>query len=120
MAYEIGTVAYGSTGNKTYALAGPPKMVRVRVGSRFNTSESYIHESIGVYDGSVCMCVSKFQDTTGGLTRNSNSKIVSHYDRIGGAITEVLAASVSFSGNNIIFNVTIPNPNYQLIVETEY
>jgi hypothetical protein len=119
MAYEIGTVSYGSTGNKNYALAGPPKMVRVRAGSRFGTSESYMHESIGVYDGNICMCVSKFQDTTGGITKNS-TKIVSHYDRIGGVITEVLAATVSFSGNNVVFNVSIANPNYQLIVETEY
>lgn len=120
MAVELGTVTYGTTGNKNYTLSGAPKWVRVTVGSRFGTTDAYFHESTGFYDGTNCMCVSKFMDTTGGRTVNSSSKIFSVLERVSGSITVVLEGSVSFSGNNIVFNVTTANSNYQLIVESEY
>lgn len=121
MSYQVGTISFGSTGAQSCSFTGTPTRVRVTVGSKFGSSESYNHKSEGMSDGTNTFCVSNFQDTTGGKTINNTSgKIVSHWERVGGTLTEVLAVNfTSFTLNNINFNVGTANANYQLIVEAE-
>lgn len=117
MSYFCGTAAYGSVGTKTVTVGFAPKGVRITVGQRFGGADNYVHQSVGFSNGANTFCTSLFQDTTSGLTINSG-KLVSHYERVGGVISEVLAVNFhSFTPTQVKFTVTLPTANYNLTIE---
>ncbi len=109
-----GPVTFTGTGIKTISVGFQPTWARFVVVSK-TSSQSFAHTSLGESDGSFQWVASTFHDSTGGLSANSNSKVVSHYERVGGTITEVLAASFdSFTATAVKVNVTIGNGAYQV------
>jgi len=118
MAYFVGTIAHGSTGTKTVSVGFQPLGMRITVGQKFGTAQNFAHSSIGVSDGVDQYCTSIYQDTTGGLTKSVDDKLISHYDRVGGTLTEVLAGTInSFTATQVKYNITTANANYNLLIE---
>lgn len=117
MAYFSGTIAHGSTGTKTIPVGFQPIGVRITVGQRFNTADNFTHQSVGISDGVDTNCTSIFQDTTGGKTVSSN-RLASHFERVGGTITEVLAIDFhSFTATSVKYTVVTANASYNLLIE---
>jgi hypothetical protein len=118
MAYFTGTIAHGTTGTKTITVGFQPMGMRITVGASFGTGDNYSHRSTGVADGSWQYVDSFFQDSTGGKTVSTDTKLVSHYERVGGVITEVLSATFnSFTATQVKYNITKATPAYNLLVE---
>ena len=118
--YQVNRVTYGTTGAKTLVLGGSPKKLRITLGSRFGTSESYEHLSVLTFDGTNLNCVTTVQDGASGKTENFTNKL-SHWERSGGVNVEVINAnSFAFSGNTITFTVNTASLNYQWLIETDY
>jgi hypothetical protein len=118
MAFFCGTTTQASTGVKTLFIGFQPVGVRFTVCQKIATSEAYHHLSEGRVDGTRQSVNSTFCDSTSGLSINSTTKCISHYERVGGVVTEVLAASFdSFTASSVKINVTTANSNYQIFVE---
>lgn len=116
MSRITGALTVTGTGIKTFNLGFQPTWIRFVVCSR-TSAQTYSHMSIGETDGTTQLVASTFQDGSGGKSVNSLSKVVSHYERVSGAITEVLAASFdSFTATGFKLNVAIGNPNYQVFI----
>lgn len=116
----LGTTTLGSVGTKTINFGFRPTWARFKVCSK-TSSQSYEHLSLGevvaIPTGFAQFVTSTFHDTTGGQSVNNNSKVVSHYERASGNITEVLAASfVGFTANGLQVNVTTGNSAYQVVI----
>lgn len=91
---------------------------RITVAGRFGGGDPYDHTSIGGSDGTRQHVVSTFNDATGRTSMTTTAKVVSHYERVGGVITEVLSATHdSFQPTGPRINITISNVNYQVIIE---
>ena len=117
MSYFCGITAHGSTGTKAVTVGFQPTGMRITVAQKFGVTDNYAHQSVGVSSGTTTSCTSLFQDTAGGLTINSG-KIVSHYERVGGNITEVIAANFhSFTATQVKYTITTANVNYNLLIE---
>lgn len=111
-----GTTTFTGTGIKTISVGFQPTWARFVVCSK-TSSQNFSHMSIGETDGTTQWCASSFQDTTGGQSINTTSKVVSHHERSGGVITEVLSASFdSFTATAIKLNVSVGNGNYQVLL----
>lgn len=120
MAYFCGTTTQGTTGIKTINVGFQPSRLNFTVCQKFGTNEPYHHLSVGRADGTRQSVNSTYQDTVDGLSLNSTAKCISHYERVAGTITEVLAASFdSFTATGFKINVTIPNASYQIFVEAQ-
>lgn len=119
MSYFVGTLAYGSTGTKTAIPVGfTPVGVRVWVSQKFNTSQTFAHQSTGMSDGIDQFYTTIYQDGSGGLTLQGDNKILSHWDRVSGTLTEVLNWELnSLSASGVSFNVVTTNSNYTVILE---
>lgn len=112
-----GTTTFGTTGIKSLNLGFKPALVQLRVCAKYNTPQTFSHLSLGESDSYSQQVTSTYQDTTGGYSKNDLTKVVSHYERVGGVITEVLSAEFhSFTASGVKINVLIGNPNYQVIL----
>lgn len=117
MAYFVATTAYSTAGVKTIPVGFQPVGMRITVAQRYNTNDNFAHQSVGISNGTKTYCTSIFQDTSGGVTVSS-AKLISHYERMGGTIMEVLAANFdSFTASQVKFNITTPNVSYNLLIE---
>ena len=119
MAYFVTTLAYASSGIKSTIPVGfQPTGIRITTSQKYPTAQTFAHRSVGVSDGVDQYYDSTFQDTTGGKTVNGNDKIVSHFERVSGTITEVLSVKVnSFQPTGPKLEVITPNVNYNLLLE---
>lgn len=120
MSYKRTTISFGSTGVKSisWPFGTLPIGCRITLGGRFSSTDSCNHLSIGNSNGSTQSFHSTYSDNQGHQTISGINKLVSHYERIGGVITEVVSATInSFSTTDIKINVTTANPNYQFHVE---
>lgn len=116
MSRVTGLITLTGTGLKTISVGFQPTWARLEVCAK-TTPQGFSHTSAGETDGSSQFVLSTFQDTTGGYSVNSASKVVSHYERVGGTITEVLAASFdSFTASGIKLNVITGNSAYQVLL----
>lgn len=124
MGYKIGTVTYSSNGLKTIYLGTPtqPTSADIIVQNKYGVNEGVIrHVSIGHADSTGQRVTSYFKDATGQASFDSTSKIISHYERVGGAITEVMAATFdSFTANGIKLNITNANADYLIYIRADY
>lgn len=118
MSYFNTTAAWSTSGVKTITVGFQPTSMRVTVGQKFGTTQNFSHLSLGSGEPAFSHVDSTFQDGTGGKTITDDTKIVSHYERVSGTITEVLAASIdSFTATQAKLNITTPNVNYNLYIE---
>ena len=119
MSYFIGTLAYPSTGVKSTINVGfQPTGIRITSSQKYPSAQTFSHRSVGVSDGVSQFYDSTFQDTTGGKTINGDNKIVSHWERVSGTITEVLSVKVnSFQPTGPKLEVLTANVNYNLLLE---
>lgn len=120
--YDAGTIAYGTTGVKTITCGFQPVMVRITVAQKTSTSQTFEHRSVGtgwLLDSDPAQYyAATFQDTTGGKTVSGIDKIVSHWERVSGTLTEKVAATFdSFTATAAKINVTTADANYDLFVE---
>jgi hypothetical protein len=119
MAYYTGQITLDSSGTGvSFNLGGRPNWIKFRVGQKAGTTETCSHVCLGQCDGLYQYCTSTYSDTSGATTVDSDTKVVSHRERVSGTITEVLQASFnSFYASGVKLNVTIPNSNYPVVVE---
>lgn len=120
---EAATLTFtASTGNQQLSgLTALPQFL-ILTYSQKNATDNVAHFSQGFTDGTVQRVDSTFADTTGAKTVKSTAKVLSHYERVAGTITEVIAASfVSFDnlgggsyGFTLNFTVATGAGSYQL------
>lgn len=123
MGYKIGIVTLGSSGSKTINLGTPstPFAASFIVQNKAGTAESIKHVSIGSADGAGQRVTSYFKDTGAPSTFDTTTKCVSHYEKVGGVVTEILSATfTAFTATGLTVNVTIPNVNYDVYLRADY
>jgi hypothetical protein len=119
MSYFRSSASYGTTGTKTINVPFTPTGYRLTTSALFNGGDtSTMHYSEGFANSSAQRCHSLFSDSTGNQSIYSISKVLSHYERVSGVITEVLSLSHSSIGtSSISFTVNTANANYQVHIE---
>jgi len=118
MTYYAGPMTISSTGTgKQFDVGFQPTYAKLTVCGK--STDNVSHMSVGVVDESGYQyCQSTYQDTTGGKSTNTDTKVVRHYERVSSNITEVLSASFnSFYASGIKLDVTIANTNYPVLLE---
>lgn len=116
MAYFTGRLTLSATGLSTFVIGFQPTWARFRVTGK--AADTTNHASLGGTDGTNQNCGSTFMDTTGGASFDVNTKVVSHYERSAGTITEVLSASWdSWTATGIKLNVAIANTAYKVTID---
>lgn len=122
MPRALGNITLNSAGTgKTFnlGLATPPTWAHFTVCEK-TTGDTVAHFSFGKATATKQVCQSTYSDTIGSDSFNSSAHVVQHYERVGGVITKVLSASFnSFTSSGIKLNVSIPNADYQVLVEAE-
>lgn len=117
MSVICATTTLSIAGVKNINLGFQPTSVELLVGSKFQATDAVNHTSNGDCDGTRQHVISTFSDDIGGMTVNSSSKFVSHWERVGGNMAEVLSANFnSWTSTGIKINVVIPNIGYQVII----
>jgi hypothetical protein len=117
MSYVNGQITLGATGTKNVTIGFQPTWVRFVVSAK-GTGDTAAHMSVGVGSTSNQSCDSFFADTTGAKSVQSTSKVVSHYERVSGSITEKLAASFTgTSATGFSLNVTAADTGYTVDIE---
>lgn len=112
MARDQLTYLWTSTGLKTLSLGMQPVRVRFTASQKDGASDTVAHKSDGtvVNDGSGTWseCESIYMDTTGGASFRFDDRLVSHYERVGGVITEVFRVNFdSWVAGGMKVNVTV-------------
>lgn len=118
MKYWAGPLTISATGvGKKFAVGFQPTWAILTVCGK--ASDTACHTSRGVIDTTNYQyCQSTFMDTYGGKSINTETKCVSHYERVAGNIQEILSASFnSFYTTGIKLDVTIANTSYQVLIE---
>lgn len=116
MSYATGRFTLSATGVTTLVVGFQPTWARFRVTGK--ASDTVDHLSLGGTDGTNMNCGSTYMDTTGGASFDVNTKVVSHYERVSGTITEVLGAAWdSWATNGVKLNVSTANVNYKVTIE---
>lgn len=117
MSRLVGGATITGSGNVAFTGVGfQPNYIRITLSQKGTDSQGHI--SVGCSDGTNQLVHSTYSDTTGSKTVRSTSKIVSHYERVSGTITEVINASfVSFDADGFTLNIATGNANYQAMVE---
>lgn len=123
MAHYITTSSYNSTGIKTITCGFAAKWVRITVGQKYNTSQTFSHLSIGAGDDTgYQVCDTFYQDASRGKTERHLNKIVSHWEYTGGAYVEKTTARLDavnapWTATQIKFIVDTADINYQYLIE---
>lgn len=121
MTTELGTFSKGTTGNTTVVLNSvglTPAKIRLTVSQKFNTADAVNHKSVGVTNGSSSQYASTFSDGTGHQTKEGTNKVISFWARVGGVLTEIIAATiVSIGEDEFTLNFTAADSNYRIHVE---
>lgn len=110
MSHWTGRITIVGSGAQTLVMSGcsfTPTWAHVRV----NGVNGRTQLSEGEYDGTRQNFSYVFQDTTGGKSDGSNTKIISLFDRVSGTISEVLGANCTGFGTSgadatLLLNVT--------------
>ena len=117
MAFYATTTSPPSAGGYTITPGFQPEEVEIMVGSAFGATSSTLRQSIGWTNGTNQFYHSLFEDSTGRQQKSGSDRIVSHWERVGGVMTEVLRVNLnSFTPTQFKFDVITANPNYQLFI----
>lgn len=119
MSYYCGRVTISSSGNNSFSGPGfQPTWIRIRVSQKNGVTETCSHLCIGSADGTRQNCSSIYSDATSSKTVDSGTQLISHWERVSGTLTEVLAATFgSFDASGYTINASVPNSNYKVTVE---
>lgn len=115
-----GAFTISGTGNQSFTGLGfQPSYLEFVFSQKFGVAENSVgHLSIGMADGTRQSAHSILGDTTGPGTRNSNAKCCSHWKRVSGAWSEIIAASfVSFDADGFTLNASAFDTNFQGFVK---
>lgn len=119
MSFYTGRFTITATGNQIFTLGSfQPTWAIFRVTG----SNAAAQLSLGGTDGTRQNCGSIFTDGSGSQSFDTNTKCISTYERVSGAITEVLSASFASFGisagvGNVTLNVSLANSNYKVTIE---
>lgn len=118
MSYFNATITPTATGIFDVPCGFMPTGMRITVGAKSNV-QTVSHISIGQVDNTGFMTYhSNYADTSGSNSYRGINKMVSHYERISGVVTEVNAAVYNtFYATGAKFQVTLCNSSYQYTVE---
>lgn len=120
MAFITGVSTTGSTtGNKSYTGFGfKPSYARFTLSQKTGTTEGFIHFSQGWTDGTNSSCHSIFQDATSSQSKEFTNQVISHWNRVSGTLTEVIAATfVSFDADGLTLNFSAITTGYHVHFE---
>lgn len=108
-----------STGNRAITGLGfQPVYLRITLGQKTGTTESFVHQSEGSSTSTTQRCVSIYWDSTGGQSKEYTSKIISHWNRVAGTLTEQIAATlVSLDADGFTLNFSATVTGYHMHVE---
>lgn len=116
--YFYGTVAFSTNGVKAVTVGFQAIGYRLTIGEVFGGTDNFVHMSVGGTDGTDHYCNSTYKDNTGGLTRTVDNRVISHFERVAGALTEIMEASHdSITATQIKFNMLLANIDYNIQVE---
>lgn len=117
MSYYTTRATYGTTGVKTITCGFQPVAMRITVASK-NGSSSVVQLSTGTADGTRQNYESIYWDSTGGHTKDNNTKMISQWERVSGTLTEVVAGTFdSFTSTEGKFNLSTASNAYTLKIE---
>lgn len=121
MVVELGSVAFGATGNETVLLSGTetPSFIDFWVGPESGTVETADMRSTGCVDiaNNFATYQCNFSDNTGAITRGGDGTstgfpCIRHYVRQGGSMTRVIDWTfVSAASGQFTINVNSVNPS---------
>lgn len=119
MSYWTGRVTVSSTGSNSFTGVGfRPTWMRIRVSKKNSTTETVCHLCMGSADGTNQNCSYIYGDSTSHKTDDMNTKLISHWERVSGTLTEVIAATFgSFDADGFTINATTPSASYKVTVE---
>lgn len=117
MSYFRGLTTLSSTGLRTITVGFQPIGYRITYSMKFG-GDTIDHVSVGGSDGTRQHVVGHYADSTGRQTYIDSAKVVSHKERSGGVLVEVVSATHSaMTATGPQVNVTIANTSYQALVE---
>jgi len=117
MAYYTTRAAYNTTGVKTITCGFQPVAMRITVAGK-NGSSSVVQRSEGTADGTRQNYDCIYWDASGGHTKDGNTKMISHWERVSGTLTEVIAGTFdSFTATEGKFNLSAATNTYTLKIE---
>lgn len=120
MKYLVGTVSYGTTGNKTLVLddldGATPFAVRVTVGARLNTTESSDFETKGFTDGTTTVCHSHAPSFAKKWPYSGQSNYL--FALYTNSTTKAVSGTfVSWDVDELTINIDQANANHQICFE---
>jgi hypothetical protein len=98
-----------------------PKGIELVVSAKNNTRDTYLHYSTGTWDGARQSCHTLYDDGNTRFTENLNNYVISHYENIGGVVTEVIRMKVSHYDPallSIVFIVEKTSPQYPVNIRS--
>lgn len=117
MSYYTARTTYGTTGIKTINCGFQPAGMRLTVAGKASSS-TVVQFSQGVSDGTRQSYESLYSDSTGRQTKDGNTKMISHWERIAGVLTEVYSVAFdSFTATEGKFNIGTVSNNYSIKIE---
>jgi hypothetical protein len=119
MSFWTGRVTVSGTGNNAFTGVGfQPTWIRIRVSKKNGTTETCSHLCLGATDGTNMNCSYIYSDSTSSKTDDFNTKLISHWERVAGTLTEILACTLtSFDADGFTINASTASANYKVTVE---
>jgi len=123
MARDDLTYVWTTTGSKALSLGFQPKVVRFTVSKKNTTNDYVAHICHGIaIDGTSGVwqeCEAIYSDTTGAQSWRFDDRVISHWERVSGTLTEVLKVTLTnFNSTGITVNV-VNAANYIVNLEFE-
>lgn len=116
--YFVTAASYGTTGVKAISCGFQPTGMRITVGAKSGSAGTVNQRSEGQSDGTNQTYTSNYTDATSSQSKQGINKIISHYERVAGALTEKIAGTFdSFTPTQGKFNLSAADNNYTLIIE---
>lgn len=117
--YWTGRVTLSSTGDNIFNSIGfQPTWIRARVSQKYGVAEICSHLSLGSADSINQNCSYEYNDVSGYTCGETNAKLISHWEKVGGILTEVISATrKSFDPNGFTITTALGNPNYKVHIE---
>lgn len=118
MSYYTTRASYGTTGTKTITCGFQPVGMRISVGAKNGTATSAVQKCVGTADGTRQNYISEFINDNFKQTKDSNDKMIRHYEDVSGVLTEVVTGTFdSFTATQGKFNLSITSNTYALTIE---
>lgn len=118
MAYYTTRAAYGTTGVKTITCGFQPVGMRITACSKNGTATTTLQKCVGTADGTRQNYISTFVNANFKQTKDSNDKMIRHYEDVAGVLTEVITGTFdSFTATEGKFNLSLTSNLYALQIE---